>query len=128
MGKEKSLKLLTQVELEIMNVVWTLGRCTVREIVDTLSKERPLAYTSVATMMKILEQKKILKSQKQDLVHIFVPVIERKEYEQTALNHLTENVFQGSSTSVVMRLLDDTKLTKEELQEIKKTLNERLKS
>jgi len=129
MAKEiKTEKLLTDLELEIMQAVWDLAPCTVRAIVSRLSTHRPLAYTSVATMMKILEQKHAVKSEKQDSVHLYNPIIKRKDYENRALKHLTEKIFKATPSSVVMRLLDETKISKEELAEIKKTLNERLKT
>ncbi len=129
MAKEiKVEKLLTELELEIMQVVWEMSPCTVRDIVDKLASHRPLAYTSIATMMKILESKKVLKSEKKDSVHLYSPLIQRKEYENKALKHLTEKIFKANPSSIVMRLLDESKISKEELSEIKRMLNERLKT
>lgn len=131
MVKTKKIKIekpLTDVELELMNVIWDLGECTVKDVQGALPEERQLAYTSVATMMKILEQKGALKSTKQDRAHTYQPIISRSEYEALSLRHLTENVFRGDSTTMVMRLIDDSDLSEEELQNIRKLINERLKS
>ena len=128
MGKNKKpSRLLTEVELELMNVVWKLGRCSVREVLDLLPKERDLAYTSVATVMKILEEKGVLKSEKKEKSHTYRALVAREDYETKALQHVTEKVFAGNPSSLVMRLLDEAKLSREELQEIRRTLEEKLK-
>lgn len=120
-------KLLTEVELEIMNVIWGLGECTVKGVQDALPKERDLAYTSVATMMKILEQKGALKSAKQDRAHTYLPLISRAEYEALSLQHLKTNVFGGDPASMVMRLLSETDISQKEMETIRSLIEERLK-
>lgn len=125
--KSKFEKPFTEVELEIMNAVWNLGVCTVKEVQTTLQSSRELAYTSVATMMKILEQKGALSSQKDDRVHTYHTLISREDYELGSLKHLADNVFQGDPSAMVMRLLTESKISKEELQNIQKILDERLK-
>jgi predicted transcriptional regulator len=123
----KNEKLLTEVELEIMNAVWRLGECTVKEVQGALPPGRDLAYTSVATMMKILEQKRILKGHKKDRAHTYTPLVAREEYEAQTLRHLAQNVFQGNPSSMVMRLLSESKLSPDELKAIEKLLQERMK-
>lgn len=125
--KIKIAKPLTEVELQMMTAVWTLGECTVKDVQQMLSKDRELAYTSVATIMKILEQKGVLMSQKDDRAHTYKPLVTRSEYEGKSLRHLADNLFQGDPSSMVVRLLNDSKLSHEELKAIQKLLNERLK-
>ena len=120
-------KLLTGVELELMTVIWQLGECTVREVQDALPKERALAYTSVATMMKILEQKGILSSQRGERAQTYRARVAKADYEAKSLRHLTQDLFQGDRSSLVMRLLDDNGLTEDELKAIRKLVDERLK-
>jgi predicted transcriptional regulator len=119
-------KPLTEVELELMTAIWEIGECTVKEVQLRLSRERELAYTSVATMMKILEQKGVLGSRKSDRAHTYQPLLSRSEYEATSLRHLANNLFHGDPSSMVMRLLNDNKLSASELQAIRKLLDERL--
>ena len=64
---------LTELELEIMNVVWDLETVTVRDVYETLLKRRKVAYTTVMTMMKILEQKNYLKKNQTDRAHVYQP-------------------------------------------------------
>lgn len=120
--KEKLEKLLTEVELELMNVIWEIGSCNVKDVQTTLPEGRNLAYTSVATIMKILEQKGALTSQKQEKAHIYSPCVSRADYEKMTLRHLTENVFRGDPASMVMRLLDDSHLNKKEVETIRAIL------
>ncbi|MEW6056586.1 MAG: BlaI/MecI/CopY family transcriptional regulator [Bdellovibrionota bacterium] len=119
-------KPLTEVELELMHVIWELGDCTVKDVQTRLAEGRDLAYTSVATIMKILEQKGVLKSRKEDRAHTYHALISRTEYETTSLRHLADNLFHGDPSSMVMRLLSDTKLSKNELAAIRKLINERM--
>src|ERR1700753_66592 len=93
--KEKTTRLLTELELQLMNAVWNLGECTVKEVQESLPRDRPLAYTSVATVMKILEQKGVLGIKKGDKAHSYFPKLTRAEYESQTLKHLAAQVFQG---------------------------------
>ena len=119
---------LTDVELELMQLVWRLGECTIREVYDALPKSRDLAYTTVATMIKILEQKGAVTCQKKERAITVKARVERSEYEAASLKHLNEMVFLGDSTSMVTRLLDDGELTVDELRALRKLLDERLRS
>jgi predicted transcriptional regulator len=121
-------RLLTEVELELMSIIWEKPSITVREVVDTIAQIRDLAYTSVATIMKILEKKKILKSQKSDHAHVYSPLLTREEYESTTLRLLTKNVFQNDPTTMVMRLLNESDLDHADLKAIKKLVDDRMKS
>jgi predicted transcriptional regulator len=121
-------KLLTEVELELMNIIWDLRKCSIKEVQNSLPKERDLAYTSVATIIKILEQKKFLESYKDDKAHTYLPLVSRQDYEAHTLKHLTENVFKGNPSSMVLRLLNEAELTDGELKEIQSLLKERLRS
>jgi predicted transcriptional regulator len=130
MNSEKRVKLeklFTDVELEMMNAIWDIGECTVKDVQEKLSATRDLAYTSVATIMKILEKKKALKSLKKDRAHTYLPLISRDEYEAMSLQDLKTNVFGGDPASMVMRLLNDTGLSQKELESIRSLMNERLK-
>src|SRR5579883_1062211 len=88
-------KLLTSVELEIMNIVWIQGRTTVKNVAAALPKTRKLAYTSVATILKILEQKKFLQCEKDAHDHVFYPLISKESYEAACIDHMVSNVFDG---------------------------------
>lgn len=70
-------RLLTEVELELMNIIWSLNKVTIKDIVSNLPKERPLAYTTVATVVKVLEQKGFLGCQKTLMPMFFSQLLPR---------------------------------------------------
>lgn len=126
--KKIESKLLTETELELMSILWKLGQGSVNEVLAELPQERDLAYTSVSTILRILEQKKVLASRKEGRGHIYLPLIKKEEYESTSLHHLVSKVFDGEPSTLVKRLIESKDLDAEELKEIKKLLNQRLES
>jgi len=127
MKKNKKDRLLTEVELELMNIIWRIEKCSVRDVMDALPAGRDVTYTTVAKMMKILEDKGVLKSEKGEKTHLYESRLAREDYETRTLRHLTDKLFEGSPKSMVMRLLDESELTREELEAIRTNLEARLK-
>ena len=119
-------KLLTEVELELMSTLWQLGEGTVRDVLGHLSKGRNLAYTSVSTILRILEGKRLVKSRKGGKANLYRPAVSKSEYERRSLRHLVDKVFDGTPSAMVMRLLDDEGLSRAELREIQRMLREKL--
>ncbi len=119
-------KLLTEVELELMSTLWQLGEATVRDVLGRLSKGRNLAYTSVSTILRILEGKRLVKSRRNGKANLYRPAVSKSEYERRSLRHLVDKVFDGTPSAMVMRLLDDEGLSRAELREIQRMLKEKL--
>lgn len=117
-------RLLTEVELELMNILWRKGEGSVSDVIEELPEGRDLAYTSVSTILRILEQKEILKTRKEGRGHIYIPAVEKSVYERSALSHMLRTVFNGSPLPLVKQLLSSKKLTPEDLQEIQKLFKE----
>ncbi|HIC7358897.1 TPA: BlaI/MecI/CopY family transcriptional regulator [Legionella pneumophila] len=115
-------RLLTEVELELMNIIWSLNKVTIKEVVAHLPKERPLAYTTVATVIKVLEQKGFLECQKNSYAHVFTPIVSKSEYESTCIEHMVANVFDGEPRALVQRLLMAIKLQHDDIQAIEEAL------
>ena len=122
--KESTQRLLTEAELEIMNAVWRLGTATVRETMDTLGPDRDSAYTTVATILKILDTKGFLESRKIYGVLAYTPRVSREAYEAVSVRHLVRNVFQGIPSALVNRLLDDEGWTPDELRALRERLRQ----
>ncbi len=124
MGKSKKLpqKLLTDTELEMMRVLWMRTEGTVHDVLEGLPTERKLAYTSVSTILRILEQKGVLDSRKDGRGHIYFPKLDKKEYELRSLGHLMRNVFGGEPAHLVSRLLELKGLDEAELKTIRSLL------
>lgn len=123
--KSKSERLLTEVELEMMNILWKRSGGTVNDVLAALPPQRKLAYTSVSTMLRILEQKGIVKSRKEGRGHIYYPKLEKHEYETKSLQHIVRNVFDGAPAQLVQRLLEVESLSDDEIEGIKRLLKER---
>lgn len=117
-------KLLTDVELELMTILWKIGEGSVADVIEELPKERPLAYTSVSTILRILEQKEYLSNRKVGRGHIYFPVVEKNQYEAKTLHHVVERVFDGTPVSLVRHLLQSDQINEEELNEIRKLILE----
>src|SRR5688572_16632878 len=118
-------KPLTPTELEMMQVIWRLGACTVHQVQEALRPERDLAYTSVSTIVRILEQKGYVTSQKEGRGHLYDTTVSKEAYQAMSLEHLVSNVFDGAPALLVQRLLDSTKLSAEELDRIRATLRKK---
>jgi predicted transcriptional regulator len=122
--KEADGKLLTETELELMTILWRLGEGSVADVIEQLPKERDLAYTSVSTIMRILEQKEILKTRKEGRGHIYTPQLKKNDYEAKAVKHVVERVFDGTPVALVRQLLDSVKLDEKDLKELKNLIDQ----
>ena len=116
-------KLLTETELELMTVIWTLGQASVHDVQAKLPKSRDLAYTSISTILRILEKKAVLSTHKGGRGHVYVPLITKSEYETKTLRHVVDRVFDGTPLNMVRQLLDSSTISKEEIAELKKLIN-----
>ncbi|MFP2928427.1 BlaI/MecI/CopY family transcriptional regulator [Pyxidicoccus sp. 3LG] len=113
---------LTPVELELMQIVWKLGEVSVADVLAALPPERALAYTSVSTVLRILEQKGVVQSRKQGRGHLYSAVLPRDTYEAQSLRHLVDTVFAGTPSALVARLVEAVPLPPEEVERIRKLL------
>ncbi len=117
-------KLLTETELELMNILWRLEEGTVAEVIELLPKERDLAYTSVSTILRILEQKGILKTRKEGRGHIYIPQLKKNDYEAKTVKQIVNRVFDGTPVALVRQLLESVKLNKNDLKEIRDLIDQ----
>ena len=113
---------LTAAELEIMHEVWKLGRATVRDVYEALRLRRKLAYTSVMTMMKILEQKGHLKKEQTERAYVYQAAKPRRQVLRKMVQDFVDRVFQGSAKPLVVHLVEDNRLSHEDIQEIQRLL------
>lgn len=127
MRQKKKNEFLTEVELEFMSVLWSIGSGSVRHVMANLKEGRNLAYTSAATILRILEQKKFVESTKQGKTFVYEPLLTKDAYQARSLKDLSEKLFDDTPASLVARLVDDTGLTEEALEEIRALLDRRLR-
>jgi predicted transcriptional regulator len=109
---------LTEQELEIMKIVWQLEKATVRDVYEELLKHRKIAYTTVMTMMKILETKKHLKKTQEDRAHVYRPSKPKQQVLGGMVREFVNRVFNGSAEPLLMHLIEDRSLTEKDLDEI----------
>jgi predicted transcriptional regulator len=109
---------LTEQELEIMKIVWAREQATVRDVYEELLKRRKIAYTTVMTMMKILEQKKHLKKSQEDRAYLYRPARPRQQVIGGMVREFLNRVFNGSAEPLLMHLVEDEKLTEKDLEEV----------
>ena len=108
----------TDQELEILKVVWQLERATVREVHTDLLKRRKIAYTTVLTMMGILEHKGHLKKKAGDRAYVYTSVQPQSEVVGGMVKEFVSRVFNGSSRPLLVHLVEDRGLSRAELDEI----------
>jgi len=123
MKKKAPEKLLTDVELEFMSVIWALSEASVNDVIDQLPPERKVAYTSVSTILRILEQKGVLMARKEGRGHVYVPTFSKSDYEAVSLQHMVNKVFGGTPVALVRQLLGSVKMKPDEVAELKNLLN-----
>ncbi len=111
---------LTEVELEIMHVVWQLGDATVKQVHDVLAARRPVAYTTVMTMLGLLAKKGHLKREESGKAFVYRPAHPKGRVVSKMLDDFVARVFHGSARPLVLALLKDRKISKRDLEEISK--------
>jgi predicted transcriptional regulator len=109
---------LTEQELEIMKIVWERETSTVRDVYEALLERRKVAYTTVMTMMKILEQKKYLKRTQTDRAYVYRPAQPKRQVVGAMVRDFINRVFNGATEPLLVHLVEEHDLSPEELEEI----------
>lgn len=118
-------KELTERELEVMHVFWDRGESTAADVRDALEAQgRDLAYTTVATLVRILLDKEFLTQTNEERPFKFVPARTYEEVSRSLLGDLVQKVFGGSRTQLLMRLFEEKKLSPQEKQRLKDLLGD----
>ena len=109
---------LTGQELEIMKIVWERNRATVRDVYEALLERRKVAYTTVMTMMKILEQKQYLKKNQAERAYVYRPAQPKRQVIGAMVRDFVNRVFNGSAEPLLVHLVEEHNLSREDLEEI----------
>jgi len=115
---------LTGAELRLMRVLWKKGEMSVSDIVDALSSKAPLAYTTVMTTMKVLEEKGYVAHRKESRAFLYTPIVDEETANQSALEHVLRSFFNNSREKLLLSLLGNEKITATELKKLKKRVSE----
>lgn len=118
--KRKENRTLTPLELEIMQVLWDSGACTVAEVQPQLKAE--LAYTTVQTMLNVLWKKNKVKRVQEGRAYRYEPVVSRERATGSALHDLVSRMFGGSSEALLMAMVDARQISPEDLARLAEKL------
>lgn len=111
-------------ELEVLKVLWDRGPSTVREVMEVLNETRRRAYTSVMSLLGVMTDKGLLSREPKGRAFLYRAKVAREKTLGQMVEDLLGRAFEGSASALVARLLDQSSPTPEELEEIRKTLDE----
>ena len=117
--------ILTDLELEIMKVIWQRGSATVRDVYEELLQKRKIAYTTVMTMIGILERKGRLTRKETDRAYIYTPVESRTEVVGSMVQDFLKRVFDGSAKPLLLHLVENETISRAELDDIRKRVKQK---
>ena len=119
------MKQLTKAEEQVMQYLWSLNEAVVKDIVDRFDEPKP-AYTTVATVLKVLEKKGFADHKTLGNTHLFYPLVSKKEYTRLQFRTLLEDYFQGSFPKLATFFARENNLTISELEEMLKSAESEL--
>jgi predicted transcriptional regulator len=115
----------TRSELEILQVLWKQGPSTVRQVNDRLNEQkRAVQYTSTLKLMQIMVEKNILQRDESAMKHVYSAAVEEKTFKGLLLERFVDSLYDGSASSLMMQLLGNKKPSREELDQIRKMLDQ----
>jgi predicted transcriptional regulator len=113
---------LTDAEARVMTVLWERGQSTVAEVVTALGRKRPVNYSTVQTIMRILETKGYVAHEKVGRAFIYRAVVDQRQARRRALSHLVSRLFDNSPSLLVLNVLEDEQIQPEEIERLRKLL------
>jgi len=111
-------------ELEVLKILWDRGPSTVREVMEVLNRQRQRAYTSVMSLLNVMTDKGLLEREPKGRAFLYRAQVGREKTLGQMVHDLLGRAFEGSASALVARLLDQSSPSPEELQEIRKTIDE----
>lgn len=116
---------LGRVQLRIMQILWSKGRATAREITDALNASDAIAHSTVQTLLRTLEDKNSIAHDADGRTFVFFPLVKEDKYKRNATRDLLDRVFGGDVQSLVTHLLQNEKVSRKELDEIRRLIDDR---
>ena len=114
----------TESELEILQVIWKKGQCTVRDVHEELAKNKDAGYTTTLKLMQIMHDKGLVERDTTAKTHLYKALITREQAQQTALDKIISTVFKGSTSDLVIQALGHHRASKDEIDAIKNYLEQ----
>lgn len=113
---------LTEAELRLMKLLWVRGESAVADLVQALPEDLPLAYTSVLTTVRILEQKGYVTHRQEGRAFLYRPCVAETEASRSEIRHVLQRFFGNSRERMLLSLLGDGEVTPEELLRLKQAI------
>jgi predicted transcriptional regulator len=113
----------TAAELEILQVLWERGDCTVRDVHEVLHRRDGTGYTTALKLLQIMYDKQLVLRDESQRAHVYRAAVSKERTQKRFLSDLLQHVFDGSSSRLVLQALGDHKASREELREIRALLN-----
>jgi predicted transcriptional regulator len=114
----------TEAELEILRVLWERGPSTVRQVHESLATQRETGYTTTLKLMQIMADKGLVTRDESSRTHIYASRVSQETTQRQLVNDLVDRAFGGSAAELVLRALSSHKTSDEELQEIRRLIDE----
>lgn len=121
MARKKSPN-LTDAELRLMEILWSKGASTVSDVVAALPQTPPVAYSTVLTLLRILEKKGYLRHAKEGRAFVYEPLVDRTQARRNVLRYVLDRFFGNSPEALVLNLIEDREISPAELRRIRKTI------
>ncbi|RFZ91767.1 BlaI/MecI/CopY family transcriptional regulator [Mucilaginibacter conchicola] len=113
----------TESELEILQIIWRRGQCSVRDVHDELAQSKDAGYTTTLKLMQIMHDKGLVERDTTAKTHLYKALITREQAQQGALDKILSTVFKGSTADLVIQALGQHRASKDEIDAIKNFLD-----
>ena len=113
---------LTDAESQVMAVLWRLNQASVGDVVNALKEKRAVTYSTVQTILRILETKGYVKHDKVARAFVYRPVVDERQARRRALRHLVSRLFEGSTTLLVLNVLEDEEIDPVEREQLRRLI------
>ena len=114
----------TESELEILQILWEKGDCTVRDVHEILVQSKDAGYTTTLKLMQIMHEKGLVSRDTSAKTHIYRALVNQQKTQEQLVNKMINNVFNGSASRLVMQALGNHSASKEEINSIKEYLEQ----
>ena len=116
---------LGRVQLKIVQVLWETGRASARQVTDALRRVEPIAHSTVQTLLRKLEAKGAVGHDVEERTFVFFPLVQEENVKRSATRELVERIFRGSAAGLMACLLEDERMSNEELARIRELVREK---
>jgi BlaI family penicillinase repressor len=114
----------TDAELEILQVLWERGACTVREVQESVSVDRTVGYTTILKLMQIMTDKGLVRRDESERAHVYEACLAQEQTQRQLVGNLLDKAFEGSAVELIMQALSAKRATTDELRRIRQMLDE----